>query len=142
MSIVLYYSVIVLYLADVLTNVIFAISYYVNSSRPALEEEESDKNVHHKVQNVIVGLFKCEPSESCLRFLLYWTNSCGLVKLIACCYQTYALFITAGIVYFFEFLVFEFEGNSTLLFNAQKARVVSTYSFVMCVFSGIACLWG
>lgn len=89
------------------------------------------------------SLFKEEANSGPMqmRFFIYWIAAMGIVRTICVFYTNITSLLCVSFMYFLEFLVFEYEGFTSMTIVAQKARVMSIFALVMCIMSIVLCLW-
>jgi len=76
------------------------------------------------------------------RLFMYWASTMSLVRIMAIYFPITPLFLTLSVVYFFEFLVFQYEGVTLQIFLLpSKSRIMSILAMSMSLFSVLLCIW-
>lgn len=77
-----------------------------------------------------------------IRIFMYWIAAMSIVRFCAILFLAMPLFLTMSLIYFMEFLVFQYEGSVVhVLIEPSKAKTMSMLSAGMSFFSVLLCIW-
>jgi hypothetical protein len=93
--------------------------------------------------NLYPSLFKPDmhnnPTQN--RMLIYCIASMSLTRVICVLYMNTSSALSVSCAYFFEFLLFQYEGYTAQTILVEKARIMSFFALIMGMLSIIVCLW-
>ena len=75
------------------------------------------------------------------RYFMYSISSISIVRFFSILEMKCHSFCIVSFLYFYEALIFEYEGFTAKSMHLERARFMSIYSYLMCICSFLLCIW-